>query len=100
MSAYFRLKSPQIPVPLLTPACISAILNIVCLKTDITNIFLVNEGLFFNGKTEKIYHKLFVFCNHHRRSLFGAAVRTDSAVPLCRGAFYRLYSEASDPFCL
>ena len=60
MSAYFRLKSPQIPVPLLTPARISAILNIVCLKTDITNIFLVNEGL-FNGKTEKIYHKLFVF---------------------------------------
>lgn len=46
MSAYFRLKSPQIPVPLLTPARISAILNIVCLKTDITNIFLVNEGPF------------------------------------------------------
>lgn len=53
MSAYFRLKSPQIPVPLLTPARISAILNIVCLKTDITNIFLVNEGLFLMEKRKK-----------------------------------------------
>ena len=51
-------------------------------------------------KRKKFIINFLYFCNHHRRSLFGAAVRTDSAVPLCRGAFYRLYPETSDPFCL
>ena len=99
MSAYFRLKSPQIPVPLLTPARISAILNIVCLKTDITNIFLVNEGLFLMEKRKKFIINFLYFAIIIGAVFLALQFALTLLFPFV-AAFYRLYPEASDPFCL